>query len=120
MIDWLQEFTSYAHFETEASIYDLDKIREKYEVIDLGSDGYLVLHWCKDKFILNFAVLEFFSEATNESTKVEVVVYGCGPTGDLRELRHTWWGDNKGYIFYPSITIITKAFNELKKYFDLD
>lgn len=50
------------------------------------------------------------------------VFHGSGPSGSLRELRHTYWGepDNSGYIFYPNGKLIAAAFEALKEWFDCD
>lgn len=42
---------------------------------------------------------------------------GYGFTGFLRELRHTWYGED-GYIFYPDIGLMQAAFKRLEAWFD--
>lgn len=50
------------------------------------------------------------------------IMHGDGPSGPLRELRHTFWGDqnNGGYVFYPSAALICGAFEALKRWFDCE
>jgi hypothetical protein len=88
--------------------YLLDDARSKYAVKDLGNHGYLVLNWDDKEFFLKFAVL---------TVGLDLQFYGEGPTGNLRECRHTYWGED-GYLFYPDGKVITAAFKELSKYFD--
>lgn len=65
--------------------------------------------------------------ATQNGVEVEPrcyqrIMHGEGPSGSLRELRHTHWGDphNAGYIFYPSANLICAAFSALERWFDCD
>lgn len=65
--------------------------------------------------------------ATKDGIEVEPAYYervfhGGGPSGSLRELRHTYWGEpnNSGYIFYPNGALICAAFQHLKRWFDCD
>ncbi len=48
-----------------------------------------------------------------------VLFHGDGPSGSLRELRHTTWGES-GYIYYPNGLLISDAFKHLARWFDCD
>lgn len=48
----------------------------------------------------------------------EPVFSGEGPSGALRELRHTDWGSD-GYLADPPADVIGAAFRELRRWFDL-
>lgn len=69
---------------------------------------------------LEFAVLNCLADEEEEmfDPDQQIVFYGNGPVGGLRELRHTYWGES-GYIFYPDPLVICSAFVELGRYFDL-
>lgn len=45
--------------------------------------------------------------------------HGEGPSGNLRELRHTHWGHaDDGYLHEPNGALIAAAFEALKRWFD--
>lgn len=116
MIDWLEGVKD----EQGNAEYSLDNARGKYEVQELYADGWLVLNWDADRFWLKFAVLRFkFSECDGTGVYLSAIFHGEGPTNNLRECRHTWWGENSdGYVFYPNGQIISKAFTVLSEFFD--
>lgn len=101
-------------------VYSLDKALSRYEVRRIG-EGYLVLNRDADGLWVKFAVLQFCcSDCHGGNVRLTCVFHGEGPSGNLRECRHTWWGDDgdEGYLFYPNGPIITKAFKELAEFFD--
>ena len=106
---------------------DADIRAHATEVHDLGQNGLLAV-LIQDELWVSFAVFSFESgPSTVENDVIEGILWnrvfhGSGPTGVLRELRHTYWGepDNSGYIFYPSATLITMAFEKLKTWFDCE
>lgn len=49
--------------------------------------------------------------------KVEELFHGDGPTGSLKELRHTYFA-NEGYIFYLPMEATIKALTILQEYFN--
>lgn len=62
---------------------------------------------------ISFVVFKFY--AGDESVYYSKVFCGKGPSQNLRELRHTYWGENgAGYIFFPSAKLICDAFDKLK------
>lgn len=110
-VSWLK-----AHEERDDTVYLLSEMKKDFEVIDFGNDGYLVLNWSTSLW-LQFAVLRFHTGYDEERIFLSVIFHGEGAVGNLRECRHTWWGE-EGYIFYPDGDIITSAFKHLSKYFD--
>lgn len=116
MIKWLKSHPGHLHV-----VYKLDEIKEKYEVRKLGESGYLVLN--PEEYWLNFAVMQFnSSDGDGSNIELEMVFYGDGPPGPLRECRHTYWGegDREGYMFYPKRQVIIDGLNALTEFFDMD
>lgn len=96
-------------------VYPIDKITETIIKID---NGWLVLDQMEYDIWLKFAVLEFVaSDVDGRNQEGELVFWGEGPSGNLRECRHTYWGDG-GYCFYPSGVTISAALARLADYFD--
>lgn len=108
-------------------VCDLVQIRkEAHRCIDLGNKAVLAIdeHEGPGTWI-SFMVFEFSSGPATISgievsgVKMRIVFHGGGPSGYLRELRHTHWGnDGNGYLFYPSSKVILAAFVALKEWFD--
>jgi len=78
---------------------------------------------------VEFAVFEWqggpatdVSGAQVEAARFRRVFEGSGPSGALRELRHTTWGedDAPGYLNSPSAKVIAEAFAQLRRWFDID
>lgn len=116
MIDWLEHEISPVN--DEDILYSISAAQEKFEVRQLNRNGWLVLNWDETKFLLKFAVLEFaFSDADGGNIRGQCLFHGSGPTGSLRECRHTYWGED-GYIFYPNGPIISAAFKVLAEFYD--
>jgi hypothetical protein len=98
------------------------------ERIDLPNGVLLVRLPEEGGITVEFAVLGWSGGPstdvrTNEvvaPSTYEMVFHGSGPSGGLRELRHTWWGapDDGGYLFYPDFTLLEAAFKALRKWFD--
>jgi hypothetical protein len=77
-----------------------------------------VLNWDEDVFNLDFAALSFIqSNFDGSNIMAECLFFGSGPTGGLRECRHTYWGED-GYIFYPDGVVIAAALKELSEFYD--
>lgn len=114
MIDWLKIVKNYNGDDA----YTLDSAKD-FEVVELFQNGKLILNFDKNKFILNFAVMSFCSsDMDGENILLSPVFNGSGCLGNLRECRHTWWGDEDGYVYYPDGRLIKDAFDKLSKYFD--
>lgn len=117
---WLESETSPCNDSMTA--YSIDKARTKCEVRELDGHGWLVLkpkegEPAQDTW-LQFAVLDFHcSEGDDTNAYGKLVFHGEGPTGVLRECRHTYWGED-GYVFYPSGTVIKAAFKALAEFYD--
>jgi len=109
----------------DGKVYDLVGIRATARrCIDLTGSGLLAVDDGVDHHV-SFAVFRFHSGPSTrngvivDGEKMSVVFHGSGPSGALRELRHTYWGEN-GYIFYPHGALIASAFAALKEWFDCD
>ena len=114
MLDWIRK--TEGHNEGYI-VYSLDDAKAKYEVRELNG-GYLVLNWDNEKLWLKFAVMSFYS-ANGDGSHVYLSVefYGEGPSGSLRECRHTYWGKD-GYLFFPNGKLITSALAALSEFYD--
>lgn len=78
-----------------------------------------------DELHVEYALLEFaMSNSDGTEIGVKVVFFGSGPSGSLREMRHTYFTndvrDVNGYLFYAPVKAITAAFQYLTKYFDIE
>jgi hypothetical protein len=97
-------------------VYDLAAVRGAADaVIDLEGSAYLAMR--NEDGWVSFAVFDVWSIGADE-VKLGLVFHGSGPSGYLRELRHTYWGD-EGYLFDPSPKVIVAAFDRLKEWFDV-
>lgn len=120
MIDWLKHQVRDDIGTDTKLVYSLNDIKAlNLDVIELADAGILVIQK-EDDLHVNFALLQEDCD-DGEDRFFSVVFHGRGPSGSLRECRHTYWGeDGNGYIFYPPFDLIIAALNELKKYFDGD
>jgi hypothetical protein len=89
-------------------------------------NGGLLAVQVEDELHVSFAVFRgaFGPSTINgkivDGPKVELMFHGHGPSGSLRELRHTVWGAREdGYIFDPDMSIIGAAFTALGEWFDV-
>lgn len=102
-------------------VFDLSKIPEGYQLDCLIENDFWVCHNYKPNGWMDFAFLAFaYSDIDYKNTCAEIMMLGGGPTGALRECRHTYWGDKDGYIFYPKARHIRAALDWLEKFYDLD
>lgn len=101
--------------------FSVDTLKKEFEVIEMEPENsWLVLFWDNEKLWLKFAVLDFCSsDGDSSNVQATILFYGDGPSGNLRECRHTYWGEN-GYVFYPNRKTINLALEHLSKHFDLD
>ena len=117
--DWMHGEDERDHF-----VYSIDHLRASVdvEVRDL-SGGWLVLK--RDAtdspsrgLWLRFAVLEFFqSDVGGANPFGACLFFGDGPVGNLRECRHTYWGED-GYVFGPNGKLIVAALRALSEFYD--
>jgi len=120
-ISWIKSEEHY--WDKEERIYSLDWIKENFEVREVCKDGYLVLNWGEDpdRLWLKFAVLSFDSSQVDDSkVMLSLIFHGEGPSSNLREFRHTWWGDENGYIFYANPKVICSALLALSEFYDFN
>lgn len=92
-----------------------DTVRADYGLVD-----YIFYTHDADEFIIEFFVAKCVSAGV-DGPLYDKVFTGSGPSGNLRELGLTHWGEsgNSGYIFYPNPTLIALAFKALERRFDL-
>lgn len=108
-------------FERLEKEVDLKEFSQGYNLIEIMEGDLWVLEEIGDVSIkLHF--LESLSsthDGKEELFKVETlfVVHGYG--GYLREMRHTYFGDESGYMFYLNKTRLIKALEYCEKYFDM-
>lgn len=118
MCDFLEDYVVEG-FDIDPKLYDKRKLKEHFTTYDLVHHGLLVVEEHDNSPWKSFAVLEF-QEGLDDDVKMSMIFYGEGPSGNLRECRHTYWGqdENEGYVSYPDGRIITDAFKYLSKYYD--
>ena len=109
---WIKKGEAYL----EEAGYLLDDAKARYEVREIDN-GYLVLNRQSDIW-LKFAVMTFFcSDGDDKNVQLQVQFHGEGPIGNLRECRHTYWGD-EGYLFYPDGIAIAAGLKALSEFYD--
>jgi hypothetical protein len=101
-------------------VFPLSKCPEGFVIEALIKDKLWVCH--NFKFSGGFMDFAFFDysylcDDSNE-TYTTLMMHGSGPSNNLRECRHTFWGED-GYIFYPQKSHIIAALDWLEKYYDL-
>lgn len=107
------------------SDYDLYVVvdQDADERIKLGTNAWLLVK--TDGIHVKFGVFTFHDGPATVGGRVVdperhlLLFHGEGPSGALRECRHTWWGEN-GYVHYPHFATIEAAFRELRRWFDGD
>lgn len=94
--------------------YDIGAISENHKVVEF-TNGILVL--IEDGISIDYFLIErhYSSEACPKGFG-NMVFYGNGFSGDLKEMRHTYFSP---YLFYINATLIEEAFAELRKYFEI-
>ena len=119
MLSWLM-FANDPEKCATTDAYLMHLVEQRYTVEPLPR-GFFVLK-NKDDLWIEFAVLEdvggYIAEDHSTITEGRCVFHGGGPSGNLRECRHTYWGKEDGYIHYPHGPLITAAFKRLSEFFD--
>lgn len=113
-IDWMTPHKCEVN-DIDEPVYSLKEARQGNEVKEL--DGGWFVYNIRDNLHVQFAVFHL-SYGDDKDTMMSCVFHGTGPSGSLRECRHTWWGDDEGYVFYPPGRLITQAFQCLSEFFD--
>lgn len=118
--DWMKNCleTDLAYIDEEDLTYPyrLDLIKENFEWTELiENDSWLVMNWDKDRFWLQFALVEFHC-GYDDRTIVKIMWHGDGPAGNLKELRHSYFPE---YQFYFNGVAMAAALIELSKHFDM-
>lgn len=107
-------------------VYDLEEVeRVATRVVRLNGDSVLAVHVATDGSSRTmFGVFDFHHGPVTRDgesvagVRVVPVFHGYGFSGPLRELRHTWWGED-GYLPSPPGEVITRALAALGEWFDL-
>ena len=96
--------------------YNIGKIKANHKYVAL-TNGLLVLIEEKDGTWVDYFLIElnFYSEDFPDGFG-NTVFYGCGASGNLKEMRHTYF---RPYLFYINAKLIEEAFAELRKYFEI-
>ena len=100
--------------------YALSQILEIGEVRFLGDrEDECIVFLKNGEYGKNFAVFQYDYADANE-TFMSVIWHGCGTTGNLRELRHSYFGhpEDNGYIFYVPLDLMEKAIKVLREFFN--
>jgi hypothetical protein len=107
----------YAHNEVRRewdNQFNIGVIMSKHETIRF-STGVLVI--IKDDLMVDFFLIEDnWSSDDYPEGFGNMVFYGYGFSGNLKEMRHTYFNP---YLFYINAKLIEEAFAELRKYFEI-
>lgn len=106
------------------SFWKLSDIRKSFvECVEIIKDSaWLAVN--NDDNCISYILFDFMmSDGNGINIKVKTVFFGHGYGGSLREMRHTYFGNDfrevDGYLYYPPCKAIAAAFDYLGKYFDL-
>lgn len=88
--------------------------------------GLLAVLETPGEVFVSFVVVEWVSGPSDDphgrrtmEALYQPLFHGEGPSGNLRELRHTHWGHaDDGYLHEPNGALIAAAFEALKRWFD--
>ena len=99
--------------------YSMDELRRVCEVTDVEGGCFLCV--CRpDDLLVSFLLCEFeSSKVDGTETRCTIVFEGEAPSGNLREMRHIYWGpDGCGYTFYLPTKSVVLALTKLNEFFD--
>lgn len=121
----LDKLTALPDHEGELCLYTRENMQAAVtHVIDLAHGALLaVLEGEGESTWTEFAVFEWNSGPSTVDgvecgpAMYAVVFCGAGPSGYLRELRHTYWGED-GYLHHLPAAVIADAFAKLQRWFD--
>jgi hypothetical protein len=72
--------------------------------------GLFVCQERTDIFLTFCFLQENSCDIQGKNKKGTILLHGEALVGNLKELRHTWWGeDQDGYLYYPNIKYIKAA-----------
>lgn len=117
----LDKYVDNSHAHNEISRewdneYNIGEISKYHEVIQL-TNGILVLIKDDDGLCIDFFLIEkHWSSDEFPEGFGEMVFYGYGFSGNLKEMRHTYFNP---YLFYINASLIENSFRELRKYFEI-
>lgn len=129
-IDFIEEKVKECGENKDRHQYLLKDLKANFFSVDI-IDEELYIFWNENPDMLNnvdnennwgeFGVATFSHGylGNRDSIKVEFFWHGSGPIAVLRELRHSYIGDN-GYIFYIKRSRFESSFEYLSKYYDLE
>ena len=100
------------------AIYHEDYIKSipDVELIELQKDIFWVLDGMDKWDHLLFLQVE---QTDDSGITFKVLCKVNGYSGNLREMRHTWFSDN-GYVYYLNRNDINSMLDYCSKYFDMD
>lgn len=100
----------------DITVYVLDE-QIADEHIRLNKRAWMLVHYI-DETTLEFAVFEFFMSNVDGSDALHsMLLNGSGPSGELRECRHIWWGED-GYTHGLDFSVVEAALRELRRWYD--
>lgn len=100
-------------------VYSLKAIRAIPGVVvtEPHPECYLAVH-VEDACLVSFAAFDWNTEYGGD-VLVDLMFKGEGTGGNLREMRHTYWGpEGDGYVFYLPLNKTIAVLEALKQYFD--
>lgn len=106
--------------DCDDNVYSLAAIRDRPGVVckQVTKQCWLLTRLEENGVTLHFVAVEWYTESGGD-THVTALFGGNGPSGNLRELRHTYWGrDGDGYCFYLDVDNAVAALSALKEHFD--
>lgn len=96
--------------------YLFDALKDKFNHVVFG--GNLFIYHIEDIW-MNFAFFELNGSQIEDGVEINstgrLFWYGDGPTGNLRELRHSYFPE---YVFYASPVFIKDCCDIILEYFD--
>lgn len=115
----IQEWAPDCRLWNGEGAYSDIQVRQCSEAVLLPG-GSLLVYRIEDMSV-NFAMFRFAeSDMGGENTKWSVIFRGGGFSWELREMRHTWWGEpgEEGYVFYLDREAVAAAMVDLGRFFD--
>lgn len=102
--------------------YSITELKKPNFNLEALNEDFLVLSRKDEHDWLEFCFLEVNSRElpySEDSTLCTVLWHGEGPSGSMRECRHSYIGED-GYVFYVSKKNFTAALEWLERHYDLN